>query len=333
METVKKKVLVTGASGFLGNHVVIELLKHNYHVKTLNRSYINQFTNTAVEQIEGSVLSSADISKALIDIDVVVHLAGFVSRDKKDTKKMHDLHVNGTLLLLEEITKLNRAIKVIYASTSGSIACSENSFVIATENSPQLCKKVFSWPYYSSKIEAEKKALELALLRGIEFICLNPSLLLGPGDARLSSTSDLLKLVQGKIPFSAKGGINFVDVRDVASAFVNAIQFGQSGQRYLLGSVNWTLKHFFEHAADLAGKSHPLFVAPPFLTKIISGITTPFCNSFGIEPLLDPISEEMSRCYWYFDNSKAKKELFFTPRPPSETLIDTIEYFRNNNLC
>lgn len=327
-----KKVLVIGGSGFLGRHVISELLKRNYVVRSLNQSYENEFENLGIEQQKGSVLSEPDIAIALKGIDVVIHLAGLVSRDKKDTQKMKILHEQGIQLVLEQVSKQNRKIRVVYASTSGTIACSARSFPIATEASPQLCEKIYSWAYYNSKINAERKAFEVAALYSIELICLNPSLLLGPGDVRLSSTSDLLKLFQGKIPFSARGGINFVDVRDVAVAFVNAITKGKAGEKYLLGSENMSLTFFFNYAANLSGKNSPLFTAPPWLTKLSANFSAFLNYCFGIPLLLDTVSEEMSRCYWYFDNSKAKRELLFSPRPPSETILDTFIYFRKIKL-
>src|SRR5207248_6355716 len=113
------------------------------------------------------------------------------------------------------------------------------------------------WPYYLSKIYEEKIAIEMSQKRGLPIVILNPSLLLGPGDVRMSSTQDVFRFLNGRIPVMPRGGISFVDVRDAARAFVNALTRGNVGERHLLGAANWEFTEFFGRLSRLARTPPP----------------------------------------------------------------------------
>jgi nucleoside-diphosphate-sugar epimerase len=163
-------------------------------------------------------------------------------------------------------------------------------------------------------------------------VMINPSLLLGPGDDRLSSTQDVLKFLAGEIPATPSGGINFVDVRDAAPVFYTAMQKGIAGERYLLGGPNWTLERFFGHLERASKVSAPKFKIPAKLHKLSSTLVEAAYKSIGKTPPLDPISMEMSRYFWYVDSGKAISELDFESRDPQDTLYDTVEYLREHFL-
>jgi dihydroflavonol-4-reductase len=165
-----------------------------------------------------------------------------------------------------------------------------------------------------------------------ELVCINPSLILGPGDTWGSSTNDVLQLLAGKIPAVPPGGLSLVDVRDVATAALNALDRGRSGERYLLGAANWTLRTFIEQVGEIGQVRVPRMGVPGWLTVASAHLTEPLLRAIGQKPALDVPSAQMSRLYWYCDSSKAKADIGFRPRAPQETLGDTIGDLRSRGL-
>src|SRR5713101_3032815 len=179
------KLLVTGATGFLGSTLVPMLVEAGHEVRVLARSPV---TLKNVEVVRGDVRDEDTVSRALQNREGLYHLAGLVSRDPADARKMYELHVDGTRNLLQAAAGLQR---IVLASSSGTIGVSQTRRV-ATEEDDYPIETVGRWPYYLSKIYEEKIALEQAK-RGLPVVVLNPSLLLGPGDARMSSTQDVFR--------------------------------------------------------------------------------------------------------------------------------------------
>ena len=163
--------------------------------------------------------------RALEGVDVLYHLAGRVSFDAKDGPAMYRVHVEGTRGLLEEIRARGGLRRIILASTSGTTAVSRTEQV-ATEEARAPIEVVGHWPYYLSKIYEERLALEYCKKHALPLVVLNPSLLLGPGDDRLSSTWTVMKFLSGH-PAMPRGGISFVDVRDAAEVFLAALDRGE----------------------------------------------------------------------------------------------------------
>ena len=183
------------------------------------------------------------------------------------------------------------------------------------------------WPYYLSKIYEEKLAVEFAK-RGLPVIVLNPSLLLGPGDARMSSTQDVFRFLMGRIPVMPRGGISFVDVRDAAAAFVSALTRGNTGERHLLGAVNWEFDEFFARLGRIAHRPPPLLRLPSPVKIAAAHVMERFARSQGREPDLPASDVEMGECWFFIDSSKAERALGFAPRDPVATLCDTVHYVR-----
>jgi dihydroflavonol-4-reductase len=159
---------------------------------------------------------------------------------------------------------------MILASTSGTIAVSEDEAILDEREGPQESIAA-KWPYYASKIYQERLAFDLGAKLGLDVISLNPSLLLGPGDRRLSSTGDVLKFLRRQIPSVPKGGVNFVDARDAAIAFANALTAGTPGERYLLGGPNWTTEEFFGRLARVSKVRGPWLKLPGKLQTLGRG--------------------------------------------------------------
>jgi dihydroflavonol-4-reductase len=323
------KVLVTGGTGFLGEHLVEELQNlGSYEVTAFARSISPTLSALGVEQVCGSISEGPELEAALEGCEGVFHLAGIVSRDPEDSQRMMRTHVDGTRRVLEAASRQG-VKRVVVASTSGTIAVSASE-AIHDERSGYATEVVAAWPYYCSKIYQEKLALQLAEELEIEVVVVNPSLLLGPGDRRLSSTSDVLKFLRKQIPVIPRGGMNFVDARDAAKATASAMSKGRAGERYLLGGPNWTFEEFMARLGRAAQMGGPRLRLPSKWQTWGAGLLEEAYRAAGKEPPMDKASAEMSQHYWWIDSSKAMRELDFECRDPALTLVETVSYLRRN---
>jgi len=316
------KIAVTGATGFLGSHLIPKLIAEKHRVRALVRRESSRLANEGVDLTLGDVTDAASCERLVAGCDVLVHLAGWVSRDPKDGPAMYKLHVEGTrtLLLAAAAAKVSR---VVLASTSGTTAVFPTERV-GTEADDYPLTTVAKWPYYLSKIYQEKLALELCAEMRLPMVCLNPTLILGPGDERLSSVGDVWKFLHRDIPAMPTGGLSFVDVRDAADTFVYALERGRDGERYLLGGANMPFTEFFGRLSRLTDVPPPRLRLPSKLNIWGAEGIERFARWRGVEPSIDRASVEMGECFFYVDNAKAVDELGFAPRDPQETLKDTV---------
>jgi len=337
VETTNRRVsrwFVTGATGFLGRHLVRALLDKGHEVVAL----VHERTGRAgelppeVTRVEGDVRDRASIEKALGPCDGVFHCAGKVSRRPEDAEALYKLHVEGTKNVLDAC--IARGVRrVVVASTSGTIAVSDDPDHIATEDDVAPIGLINRWPYYRSKFFAEKAALErhgapLADGSGtLEVVCVNPALLLGPGDVNGSSTEDVRLFLERKIPVIPPGGLSYVDARDAAQAMVLAMERGIGGRRYLIGACNLTIKEFFARLERVSGVRGPVVPMPRQARDIArtgAEMLERLTTRFGIPAAIDPVSIDMAHFYWYLDATLAENELGWSPRDPVETLVDTV---------
>lgn len=319
-------VLVTGATGFLGEHLCRVLVDNGHAVRGLARTRSAILADLGVEHVRGDVLSGPELDRALAGVSAVFHLAGAVSRDPSDAQRMMRLHVDGTRRVLERMAAAGVS-RMVLASTSGTLGVSKNEEIL-DESAPYAEEIVAGWPYYASKIYQERLAFEHGARLGIEVVAVNPTLLLGPGDRRLSSTGDVRKFIKHQIPTIPEGGISFVDVRDAAEATASALDRGRPGERYLLGGPNWTTKEFFARLGRVANVIPPRLKLPQSVSRWGASLVEELYRWRGKEPPIDRISVEMAAHYWWIDSSKAERELGFTARDPQLTLVDTVAYLR-----
>jgi dihydroflavonol-4-reductase len=327
----EKKILVTGGTGFLGTHIVRQFLDAGEkHIKVMASSVPEWMKDAGVKAIEGSVADRNDVAKACKHVSAVFHLAGKVSRDNNDAGAMNKIHVEGTRLLCEA-AKDAGVHTMILASSSGTIAVSEDEQIF-DETFPQPVDIISRWAYYASKYYQERTALAEFDGDGRRLVILNPSLLLGPDDERLSSTKPVLDFLGKKIPYSPSGGLNFVDVRDAAAAFISALEKGRHQEKYLLGAENMTFAEFFGRLERLSGVAAPMLKVPKKLAMAGSTFIESVFSNWGKASPVASKEVEQAEYFWYFDPSKAAKELGFSSRDPQETLNDTIKYIRENFL-
>lgn len=326
-----KKILITGGTGFLGTHLVRQFLAAGAtNLRVMASSVPQWMTDAGVEPFAGSVTNAEHVGAATSGCEAIYHLAGKVSFAYDGAVQMNRIHVEGTRLLCEA-AKENGVKNFILASSSGTSAITDDG-EITDENFPQPIEIFSKWPYYASKYYQEKTALRAFNDKGERLVILNPSLLLGEGDDRLSSTKIVLDFMARKFPYTPGGGVNYVDAADAATAFMNALDRGRHQERYLLGACNWTVTDFFGRMERLSGVAAPMLKVPKAVSVFGSNLVAGLYGAFDKPAPFEASEVEMGEYFWYFDSSKAEEELGFAPRDPMETLHDTIKYLKVNFL-
>lgn len=325
------RYLVTGATGFLGSHLVSLLAQGGHEVLALCRGDKGRSDLAALREAgatirHGDVLDEASLVDAMSGADGVFHLAGKVSRKAEDAEELYRVHVEGTKKVLSAC-KAARVKRVVHASTSGVIGVSESADAIATEDDKAPLAIIARWPYYRAKLFAEQAALET---KDVEVVVVNPSLLLGPGDRYGSSTEDVRLFLERKVPAVPPGGIAFVDVRDAAQGLLLAMDKGQPSRRYILSACNMTIREFFSRLERASGVKAPWMPMPhaPGLARVGYQMIEDLAGRYGFALPVDASTMDFAQHHWYVDASRAEMELGWSSRDPMNTLADTIADLR-----
>jgi nucleoside-diphosphate-sugar epimerase len=326
-----KTILVTGASGFLGKHLVEQLKtsEADSRIRVLCRGQSSWDQDSRVEVARGDVTSSDDVERAAEGVEEIYHLAGFVSRDPKDTALLYQTHVEGTRNVCEA-ARQKGVRKLVHVSSSGTIAVSGER-VVHDETSGYKHEILGEWPYYLSKIFSEKLALDYFARHQLPVVIVNPSLILGPGDDRNSSTRDVALFLEGKILAIPSGGLSFVDARDAAAGLIAAMRSGAPGDRYLFGGANWTFRELIKKLSEVSGIRGPkLQPSAEFQVRSTRWLRRLYRLAGKTFPL-DDVSVKMAAFFWYCDSGKARAKLGFVTRDPIETLRDTVNDLRSRH--
>lgn len=334
---MSEKILVTGATGFLGQHVVAQLREQGREVVALvrnpNSADARRIATTGATIVRGDVLDGDSVEAAAQGCTAVLHCAGKVSRDGADAIAMTQVNVTGVETTLSACRRAG-VRRAVLASTSGTIGVGTDPDYIADERSPAPLEIINKWPYYRSKYYGEQLALELDSPE-FEVVIVNPALLLGPGDYQGSSTEDVRRALEQRMPLVPAGGYAFVDARDAAAGMILALAQGRPGQRYLLVSCNCPIRTFFSRVARVAGIEGPVFALPDhaIVERATRWLVRRAQSVLGEDDALpDPVSIEMAQHYWYVDSTLAENELGWRARDPMVTLADTVADLRERGV-
>jgi len=310
---------VAGATGFLGSHLVKALTERGHEVVAVSKS-----GGAGVRAVD--VLDEQAVASSASGADGAFLVTGRVSRDKADAELLHRDNVLGTESALRGLRQAG-VRRVVVASTSGTLAVSTDAERVADETCRAPLELIARWPYYRTKLYAERAALDANRPGELEVVIVNPSLLLGPGDLRESSTGDVRLFLERSIPATPAGGMAFVDARDAALGMLQAFERGRAGERYLLNAKNLTVSAFFQRLERISGVKAPLLRLPASrpVALGINQLFTKAVEAIGGRAPVDPVSVEMAQYFWYCSAEKAERELGFVARDPGETLRDTIE--------
>ncbi|HTL06341.1 MAG TPA: NAD-dependent epimerase/dehydratase family protein [Gemmatimonadales bacterium] len=325
--------LVTGASGFLGRHLLEQLSAEPVPLPALallrNPAGWAALGWTAalrnVQPIAGSLEQPERWTESppLDGLTGIFHLAAEVRHGPADAAAVQRTNVEGTLHMVRLAAR--RRCRLVFVSTSGTVGCSRRPGALPDEDAPFCEQEVAEWPYYRSKIEAERAARALADQLGVQLVILRPPVLLGPGDHRYRSSQHVLRLLRGQVPFVIRGGMHFADVRDVARAMLRAMQRETVRPVYHLPGTIGTIGGFYREVARLAGRRPPRLVIPYPVARLAAGVAA----RLGMRSLPEPRLIEMASRHWGLATRYAD-ELGYRSRPGSDTLRDTIDWLTAN---
>ncbi|MBD89808.1 MAG: hypothetical protein CL940_05695 [Deltaproteobacteria bacterium] len=317
---------VTGGTGFIGAHVVRLLVEAGVRVRVLalESDKAELLDGLDVEIVRGDLETGQGFDELLDGADGLFHLAAIYALYLKDPDLMFRVNVEGTRKLLEAAAA-HPVKRVVYTSSIAAVG-SRVGRTPADEScvfDPAGIDEV----YVLSKAESERVALAAA--KDIDLVAVNPSFPVGPGDINPTPTGRLVHdVARGRLPVRISGGLNLVDVRDVAQGHLLAYERGRRGERYLLSGTNMTLDDFMERTCAVVGRSAPRLRVPDAAVHGAAACLGAAARLTGISPMLTPASARYTvGKYLFFTNQKAREELGFTCRAPEETLRDAISWF------
>jgi dihydroflavonol-4-reductase len=257
------KVLVTGATGFIGGNLGRQLWEKGYEVKALVRPGSNRLAieDTGIQQVTGDILDRDSVDRAVEGCEAVFHCAAAYTFWSPDPDLIYRTNVDGTVNVLNAALKAGVS-RVVYTSTVSTIGLPD--WELATEET-EADPTHLAGNYKKSKYQAELVALEM-VTRGLPVVVVNPTTPVGSWDVKPTPTGRMvLDFLLGRIPAYIDTGMNLVDVEDVAAGHILAMERGQAGQRYLLGNRNVSLKEVFSMLEDSTGLTAPKWKAPYWL--------------------------------------------------------------------
>ena len=257
------KVLVTGATGFIGGNLARELWRRGYQVRALVRPGSNTLTidDTGIEPVPGDILDPDSVDRAIQGCQVVFHCAASYTFWTRDPDSIYRTNVDGTAIVLEAAQRAGVA-KVVYTSSVATVGHLPGG--LSTEET-EIDPVRLVGNYKKSKYQAEQLTLKMAA-QGLPVVVVNPTAPVGPWDVKPTPTGRVfLDFLRGRTPVYVHTGMNLVDVADVAAGHILAMEKGIPGQRYLLGNRNVTLKEIFELLQQVTGRNAPRWWIPLWL--------------------------------------------------------------------
>ena len=325
------KVLVTGATGFVGGNLARELCARGYEVRALVRpgSSVLTIEDTSVERVEGDILDRESVRRAAAGRQAVFHCAAAYTFWSKDPQGVRRANVEGTVNVLQCAAAAG-AERIVYTSTVSTIGMPKDGGL--GDDTP-LTPRALHGHYKQSKFEAEREALRLAEPpprgEGLPVVVVNPTAPVGPWDVKPTPTGRIvLDFMRGHIPAYLATGLNLVDVGDVSAGHILALEQGQIGKRYILGNRNVTLKEMFAMLSRITGRQAPrvrlpywLVVGAGYVEQAVSG------GLLGREPTIPVEGVMASKKPAWVSSQRAVQELGLPQSPVEWALEQAAEWF------
>ena len=322
------KALVTGATGFIGGNLVRELLKDGHDVRALCRagSSRSNIQGLDVEVAIGDLRDRDSLGPAMKGREALFHTAALYSLWSPNPGDFVRTNVEGTTNILEAAMEAE-VERVVYTSTASVFGHWKGGLIPDEKTLSSLDEIVDG--YHRSKFIAEERALEFCS-RGLDLVIVNPTAPIGPWDPKPTPTGRIvLDFIKGRMPAYIDTGINIADVRDVARGHILAYEKGRTGERYILGNHNLTLKELLEALARVTGMSAPRVRLPYGLAMTLAHVEHLLSvKLLSKQPRIPVAGVRMARHPMYFDSSKAVSELGMPQTPIETALRDAVSWFR-----
>ncbi len=324
----KDKVLITGASGFVGSAVARKLIEAGYSVRALVRhsSPRAHLDGLGLDFFEGDLRDKNSIAGAMAGMKFVFHVAADYRLWARDPSEIFASNLEGTRILMEEAMRAG-VERIVYTSSVATIALRPDG-TAADERIP-LQEDQGIGAYKRSKIAAERLVESMVAERGLPAVIVNPSTPIGPRDVKPTPTGRIiLEAARGRIPAFVDTGLNFVHVDDVADGHLAALHRGRIGERYILGGQNVVLSELLQDIAGIIGRRTRPIRLPWRAVLPIAYVAEAVANVTGREPLVTLDGVRLAKYLMFFTSTKAEQELGYRARPYTEGIADAIRWFR-----
>ncbi|MGH9498441.1 MAG: hopanoid-associated sugar epimerase [Terriglobales bacterium] len=322
------KAFVTGATGFVGSHVARALAEQGADLRLLVRtgSDTRNIDGLKAERVIGDLRDPPSIERGMAGCDTIFHVAADYRLWVRDPEEMYRANVDGTRIILDAARK-NRVRRVVLTSSVATMGFSSNGH-LADEDSPVKLESMIGL-YKRSKFMAEQLALS-AGASGMDVVVVNPTTPVGERDIRPTPTGRIVvDFLKKKFPAYVDTGLNLVDVRECARGHLTALEKGRSGERYILGGENLTLKQILDKLAGITGLPSPK-VRVPYVMALATGVVDEVVTGriLGREPRATIDAVRMGRKKMFVSSAKAERELGWSPSPVEDALRRAVEWFR-----
>jgi dihydroflavonol-4-reductase len=321
---------VTGATGFVGSHLARVLSEQGAELRLLVRptSNLQNLEGLKAETAIGDLRDRASLEKAISGCDTVFHVAADYRLWVRDPDQMYRSNVEGTRAMIEAARK-NGVRRVVHTSSVATIGFGNNGLP-ADEDSPVSLADMIG-PYKRSKFMAEQIAME-AGRSGMHVVTVNPTTPVGEQDVKPTPTGRIvLDFLRRKFPAYVETGLNLVDVRECARGHVAALERGKSGERYILGGENLTLKQILDKLGEITGLASPKLKLP-YVFAFAAGVVDEAITGrlLGREPRVTVDTVRMGKKMMFASSTKAERELGWRIVPVDDGLRRAVEWFRAN---
>jgi dihydroflavonol-4-reductase len=321
--------LLTGATGFLGSHLLRQLLARGQSVRVLVRpsSQLRAIEGLPAERVEGDLRDAASLARALGGVRRVFHVAADYRLWARNPQEIHESNVTGTRNLLDTARCLG-VEQFIYTSTVATIAVPRPGTFPNEDTEARLEEMIGH--YKRSKFLAEQEALRAAA-EGLPLMIVNPTTPVGPGDWKPTPTGRiLLDFLNDRMPAYVDTGLNLVPVEDVAAGHLLAAERGRVGERYILGGRNMTLKEILDVLSSVTGRPAPLLRLPHAVALAAAYVDHFVSRALGREPQIPLEGVRMARHKMFVDCSKATRELGFVAGSVEHALERAVRWYEEN---
>ncbi|HXX28343.1 MAG TPA: hopanoid-associated sugar epimerase [Terriglobales bacterium] len=324
------KAFVTGATGFLGSHLARVLSEQGAELRLLVRpsSDLRNIEGLAAERVTGDLREPETLEKAVAGCEVVFHVAADYRLWVRDPDQMYRSNVEGTRAILKAAEK-HRVRRVVYTSSVATMGFSSNG-QLADENSPVSLDSMIG-PYKRSKFMAEQLAIQAGRSH-LDVVVVNPTTPVGERDIKPTPTGRIIvDFLKKKFPAYLDTGLNLVDAKECALGHLAALEKGRSGERYILGGENLTLKQILDKLEQITGLPSPQVRVPHFVA-LAAGVVDELVTGriLGREPRATVDAVRMARKKMFVSTGKAERELGWKPVDVEDALRRAVDWFRRN---
>lgn len=327
-----KKVLITGANGFLGTHLIEKCIAAGYAVSILIRATakLSISISTNVQTFYGHIDNLDDVLNAVKDHDYVIHAASVTAQFNIDADVYEKINITATKHIVTACKKYN-VEKLIYVSTANTIAPGSKAIPGTELNGFSLFKA--NSGYINTKYIAQQFVIEQAIQNNLPAIVVNPTFMIGPLDAKPSSGQLLLYGLNKRILLFPSGGKNFVHIQDVCNGILKALKVGIIGEKYLLAGENLSYKEFFTLVNKVA-QQKPIMIQIPKILLQLGGYLGTFVQSAFKKPMkLNKSTSYMLCLNNYYSGKKSEQQLNLQYQNTRKAIAEAYDWFASQKYC